>query len=239
VEVVALIVGIVSICLAFFAIWQANHHRDQSDKLNRDTTEKLARIEAFATSTKEDAFDELKKWSEFARTGGKALEEAEKATERELRKLKDELQTTTADQLNKVLETVESKLNTLGQPSFISEIRTQFENLKEEIAKTQEKGLAQIRRLEIERKFVPLWLSLSEEQRELLVKVAKGQKISHDDLETAGVAKPGDLAKFVWRLFKGGMPFQIAFSKPHGKFEVSSSPEFDEFLEHMARHEME
>jgi ribosomal protein S20 len=141
ISIVALIVGIVSICLAFFAIWQANHHRDQSDKLNRDTTEKLARIEAFATSTKEDAFAEVRRWGEFARAGGKGFEEAEKAKEEEIKKLKEEIQTTTSAEINKVLQTVESKLNSSTQASTISEIKQEFEELKKEIGKIQDKAV--------------------------------------------------------------------------------------------------
>ena len=141
-ETVALIASIFSIALAILAIWQANHHRDQSDKLNRDTTEKLARIEAFATSIKEDAFGEIKRYGDFWRAGGKGSEEIEKAKEDELRKLKDEIRATTSTEINKVLQTVESKLSSSAAASTISDIRKEFEELKKEIAKIQDKAVA-------------------------------------------------------------------------------------------------
>lgn len=148
INIVALIASIVSIVLAFFAIWQANHHRDQSDKLNRDTTEKLARIEAFATSTKEDAFAEIRRWGDFARAGGKAFEEAEKAKEEEIRKLKDAIQATTSAEINKVLQTVENKLSSSTESSTIAEIKNEFDDLKKEISKIQEKAVADIKQTE-------------------------------------------------------------------------------------------
>jgi hypothetical protein len=151
-ETVALIASIVSIFLAFFAIWQANHHRDQSDKLNRDTTEKLARIEAFATSIKEDAFGEIKRYGDFWRAGGKVSEEVEKAKEGEIRRLKDEIQATTSAEINKVLQTVESKLSSSTEASTISEIKKEFADLKEDIVKIQEEGLREIERLKNEKK---------------------------------------------------------------------------------------
>ncbi len=194
---VALIASIVSIILAGFAIWQANHHRNQSDKLNRDTTEKLARIEAFATFTKEDAFAEIKRWGDFARTGGKASEEAEKAKEEEMRKLKEEIQASTSVQINKVLQTVESKLSSSTQASTISEIRKEFEELKREIGKTQDKALLEFKRLGYAKRFNSLWLSLSKSQRILLAKVADEPEISKTDVERIGITSKNELMKLV------------------------------------------
>jgi len=239
ISIVALIASVFSIGLAIVAIWQANHHRDQSDKLNRDTTEKLARIEAFATSVKEDAFGEIKRYGDFWRAGGKVSEEAEKVTERELRKLKDELQATTSNRLDKVLQTVESKLNFSAGNTFISEIRKEFEELKEKLAEIQEKGLGEIKRLEIEKKFKPLWLSLSREQRDLLVKAAKEQDISHEELKRAGISSPVESIKFLWRLFQGGVVFQIGRGKSNKGLEITTTTEFEEFVKSMSQNEME
>jgi polyhydroxyalkanoate synthesis regulator phasin len=148
VKITALIASIVSICLAFFAIWQANHHRDQSDKLNRDTTEKLARIEAFATSTKEDAFAEIRRWGDFARRGGTAWEEADRIKEEEIRKLRDELQAATSAEINRALQAVESKLSPSTGTSDISDLKREFESLKQEIAKIQDKAVTETKQAE-------------------------------------------------------------------------------------------
>jgi len=136
VEAVALIASVFSIGLAIVAIWLAIHHKDQSDKLNRDTAEKLARIEAFATSIKEDAFGEIKRYGDFWRAGGKAWEEAEKAKEKELRKLKDEIQM------------VGNKLSSLKEAPDISEIKKEFERLKLELRESQGRLSEGIRSLE-------------------------------------------------------------------------------------------
>jgi alanyl-tRNA synthetase len=186
VEVVALIASIVSIALAFFAIWQANHHRDQSDKLNRDTTEKLARIEAFATSTKEDAFAEIRKWGDFARAGGKASEEVEKVKEEELRKLKDELQSTTSAEINKVLQTIEAKLSSSTQASTISEIKKEFEELKKEISKIQEKAVVETAEAEKRRRISTVLAKATPSDKAILRAMAQNQWTKLRDLVKSG-----------------------------------------------------
>jgi polyhydroxyalkanoate synthesis regulator phasin len=200
INTVALIASIVSICLAFFAIWQANHHRDQSDKLNRDTTEKLARIEAFATSIKEDAFGEIKRYGDFWRAGGKASEEVKKAKEEEMKKLKEEIHATTSTEINKVLQTIESKLSSSTQASAISEIKEKFEELKKQIGKIQEKGLekglADAKRLERENEFKDFLQSLGEKERELVNALARETSniliIDNDMFDKLGVSTISD-----------------------------------------------
>jgi hypothetical protein len=236
-EIVALIASIVSICLAFFAIWQANHHRDQSDKLNRDTTEKLARIEAFATSTKEDAFKELERWGDFARAGGKVSEEAEKAKEEEMKKLKTEIQATTSAEISKVLQTVESKLTSSTQASAIIEIRKEFEQLKKEIGNIQEKGLGQIERLKIQEKFNPFWLSLSEKQRNLLEKAATHERISSVELETVAMSTGIPFMQFVERLRREDVIDFIMRTEP-GQYIMRLTPTFRKFLQTRKQYEM-
>ena len=231
ISIVALIASIVSICLAFFAIWQANHHRDKSDKLNRDTTEKLARIEAFATSTKEDAFKELERWGNFARAGGKALEEAEKAKEEEMRKLKNEIQSTTAREINKVLQTVESKLSSSTQASAITEIKRQFEELKKEIATIQEKGLGEVKRIESQEKFKHFWRSLPVSQRNLLVKAVKDSIISDDELKEAGMSGYDEVVRFVLRLADEGVLSGFGRTLSDTGYQVKLQPEFRQFLD--------
>jgi hypothetical protein len=139
-ETVSLIASIVAIILAFFAIWQANEYKKQSDKLNRDTTEKLARIEAFATMTKEDAFSELSKWNELARKGFIIFEEFK---EEKLNQLIQELHDRTAREIDKVWGLVEKKLKeSLSKTvtkSTLDDIKSEFEELRIEIAKIQGK----------------------------------------------------------------------------------------------------
>ena len=229
ISIVALIASIVSICLAFFAIWQANHHRDKSDKLNRDTTEKLARIETFATSIREDAFGEIKRYGDFWRAGGKASEEAEKAKEEELRKLKDELRATTSEQINKVLETVESRLSSSTESSATSEIRKEFEELKKEMGKIQEKGLVKIRRVGFERRFRPFWDSLSDGQKKLLVKFAKEPEISRRELEEAGITRLG-LKQVLNMLHQQGILLSFDELIPDEEYRIDLTAEFEEFL---------
>jgi len=231
VETVALIASIVSIVLAFFAIWQANHHRDQSDKLNRDTTEKLSRIEAFATSTKEDAFAEIRRWGDFARAGGKGSEEAEKAKEDELRKLKDEIRATTSTEINKVLKTVESKLSSSTESSTISEIKKEFEELKKEVTRIQEKGLGEVKRIENEEKFKRFWHSLAVKQKDLLVKAVKDPFISDDELKEAGIAVYDELLRFVRQLFSAGAISGIWRTESNTGYQLRLKPEFRQFLE--------
>jgi hypothetical protein len=238
VETVALIASIVSIILAFFAIWQANHHRDQSDRLNRDTTEKLARIEAFTTSTKEDAFKELERWGDFARAGGKASEEVEKAKEDELRKLKDEIQSMTQTEINKVLQTVENKISSSTGTSTISEIKKEFEELKKEIGKIQEKGLGQIKRLEIQKKFNSFWLSLTETQRDLLTKAVIQPNISSFELERVGISPGISFIDFVERLRQEDVLDWVVRTDP-GWYLIRLTPAFREFLETQKENEME
>ncbi len=230
-EIVALIASIVAIFLAFFAIWQANHHRDQSDKLNRDTTEKLARIEAFATSTKEDAFKELERWGDFARSGGKASEEVEKAKEEEIRKLKDEMQATTSAEINKVLETVESKLKSFTQPSTISEIKKEFEELKKQLEKIQLDGLGEIKKQEIEKKFWLFWLVLPLERQELLVKAMKDPIISKEAWERAGFTNRIEVTLFGYRLIHEGIVAEALWIEPGVRYQIKLTPSFRQFLE--------
>jgi len=243
-EIVALIASIVSIVLAFFAIWQANHHRDQSDKLNRDTTEKLARIEAFATSTKEDAFKELERWGDFARAGGKASEEAEKAKEEEMKKLKDEIQASTSAEISKVLQTVESKLSSTTETSTISEIKTQFEELKKEIGRIQAKGLGKVKRLESEEKFKASWLSFPIEKRELLVKLFKGSdhlRVSEDELAKYGIhgiMGVLQLADFFRPLFSSKFVVGVG-NNLDGTYDIILSRKLVEFLKGVKGNEME
>jgi hypothetical protein len=231
-ETVALIASLFSIALAIVALWQANHHRDQSDKLNRDTTEKLSRIEAFATSTKEDAFKELERWGDFARAGGKASEEAEKAKEEEMKKLKAEIQATTSVEINKVLQTVESKLSSSTQASAITEIKKQFEELKKEIGKIQEKGLGEVKKIESEEKFKRFWHSLTVKQRDLLVKAAKHQDISAVELQEAGISPKTlfneDVVSKFWAIRTKSGP----------AFHIEPTSEFIQFLRSMEKDEM-
>lgn len=187
INTVALITSIVSIVLAFFAIWQANHHRDESDKLNRDTTEKLVRIEAFATSTKEDAFKELEKWGDFARTGGKASEEAEKAKEQEMRKLKEEIQTATSAEINKVLQTVEKKLGSSTETSTISIIKKEFEELKKGIEKIQEKTVVDTNKAEKRSRILALVANVTPSELAILKAMAHNPGWTRiEDLKKSG-----------------------------------------------------
>jgi hypothetical protein len=232
VNTVALIASFVSIALAFIAIWLAIHHKDQSDRLNRDTTEKLARIEAFATSIKEDAFGEIKRYGDFWRAGGKVSEEAEKAKEEEIKKLKDELRASTSEQINKVLQTVESKLSSSTESSAIAEIKKEFGDLKKEIGRIQEKGLGEVKRIESEEKFKRFWHSLAVKQRDLLVKASKHQDISAVELQEAGISPKAlfnedVLSKFWANRIKSGPAFHI---------ELTS--EFIQFLRSMEKDEM-
>jgi len=239
---VALIASLFSIALAIVALWQANHHRDQSDKLNRDTTEKLARIEASATSIKEDAFGEIKKYGDFWRAGGKASEEAEKAKEEELKKLKEEIQTTTSAEINKVLKTVESKLSSSTQASTISEIKKEFEELKKEVTRIQEKGLGEVTRLESEEAFKAFWLSLPIEKRKWFVKLFKGSEhlhVSKDELAKLGIFYPWQLEEFLAPLFRSRFPVGLS-SNLDGSYDIIiPSREFVEFMKGVKGNEME
>jgi hypothetical protein len=230
-ETVALIASFVSIGLAFFAIWQANHHRDQSDKLNRDTTEKLTRIEVFATSIKEDAFGEIKRYGDFWRAGGKVSEEAEKAKEEEIKKLKDEIQATTSAEINKVLQTVESKLSSSTQASTISEIKKEFEELKKEVTRIQEKGLGEVKRIENEEKFKRFWHSLAVKQKDLLVKAVKNPFISDDEIKEAGISGYDEFGRFVRALFSAGAVSAIFRNESNTGYQMKLRPEFRQFLE--------
>ncbi len=238
-NIVALIASFVSIALAFFAIWQANHHRDQSDKLNRDTTEKLARIEAFATSIKEDAFGEIKRYGDFWRAGGKASEEAEKAKEEQMKKLKDEIEATTSAEISKVLQTVESKLSSSTEVSAISEIKREFGELKKEVTRIQEKGLAEFKRIESEEKFKRFWDSLGVKQKELLVKAVKNRFISDDEFEEAGISGFNELRSFVEQLLSADAfsemdrAKQIIGGKSNSGYDFRLTPAFRQFLKLM------
>ena len=234
-ETVALITSFVSIALAFFAIWQANHHRDQSDKLNRDTTEKLARIEAFATLTKEDAFAEIKRWGDFARAGGKASEEVEKVREEELRKLKEEMQATTSAEINKVLQTIENKLRTSIQPSAISDVKKEFEELKKEIGKIQEKGLADAKRLEREKEFKNFLQSLGERERELVNALAKETSniliIDNEMFDKLGVSTISDKRiNFLNCFSRPGIIESFGYEHFNKRAKIIFDPEFAQFI---------
>lgn len=232
-ETIALIASIVSIIIAFFAIWQANHHRDQSDKLNRDTTEKLARIEACATSTKEEAFEEIRRWGDFARAGGKGLEEAEKAKEEDLRKLKEDIQATTAEEINKVLQTVESKLSSSTGASTISEIKKEFEELKKEMGRIQVKGITAAKKLERESKFRNYYQSLEAKQKELLKSLKKQSSniliIDNDMLRHLGISTEHDERIQLIGVF---LVRDIAYSAKFAedRITIEFNPEFAEFL---------
>lgn len=230
-ETVALIASFVSIGLAFFAIWQANHHRDQSDKLNRDTTEKLARIEAFATSIKEDAFGEIKRYGDFWRAGGKASEEIEKAKEEELRKLKEEIQTATSAEIKKLQQTMEGKLSSVTESSAIHELEKQFEELKKGIARIQDKSLGEVKRIESEEKFKRLWHSLTGKQKDLLVKAAKDYIISDDELKEAGITVHHELVSFVEQLYSASAVSDVWRESDIGGYQLRLRPEFKQFLE--------
>jgi len=242
-ETVSFILSIVAIILAFFAIWQANHHRDQSDKLNRDTTEKLARIEASATSTKEDAFAEIRRWGDFARAGAKASEEVEKVKEEELKKLKEELRNMASDQINKVLQTVEGRLSATAETSDISEIRKEFEELKREIAKIQEKGLGEARKLDLKRKFSDYWSVLTEPERDFLRRLSVTQIISPQALDKVGLSSEDEIDFFLHELDKHdvitGVGFiKSAFEDKITKYLLQLTPEFEEFLRMLKKDEM-
>jgi len=173
VEVIALIAAIVSIILAGFAIWQANHHRDQSDKLNRDTTEKLARIEAFATSTKEDAFEEIRRWGDFARAGGKVVEEAQKAKEEAVKNIKDEIEASITEQINRALQAVESKIGSSAGAPALNAIKREFEELKNEMRKIQDRAVAGVEDAEKKRAISGLLGTLSVEEKDILREIAQ------------------------------------------------------------------
>jgi polyhydroxyalkanoate synthesis regulator phasin len=235
ISIVALIASIVSICLAFFAIWQANHHRDQSDKLNRDTTEKLARIETFATSIKEDAFGEIKRYGDFWRAGGKISEEAEKAKEEKLTKLKDEIQGLTQAEINKVLQTVESKLSLSTQASAISEIKEEFEELKKQIGKIQEKGLADAKRLERENELKNFLQSLGVRERKLINALAKQSSnvliINNDMLDKLGVSTMSDERINFFGSFLGpGIAEAWSYNHLNKCVKITFDPEFAQFI---------
>jgi hypothetical protein len=240
ISIVALIASIVSICLAFFAIWQANHHRDQSDRLNRDTTEKLSRIEAFATSTKEDAFAEIKRWGDFARAGGKASEEAEKAKEQEMKKLKEEIQATTSAEINKVLRSVENKLSSSGENASLVEIKKQFNELKTEIGKIQESSLEQIKRLDFEAKFKRLFVASPSKYKKLLKRLANNPHITVEKLNQLGITKPSEFYPIVSHWFREGVLFDFAEpSEDDAEYLMALTREFKQFLNEMQHNEME
>jgi polyhydroxyalkanoate synthesis regulator phasin len=216
VEIVALIAGIVSIVLAGFAIWQANHHRDQSDKLNRDTTEKLARIEAFATSTKEDAFEEIRRWGDFARAGGKAFEEAQKAKDEAVKNIKDEIEASTTEQINRALQAVESKISSSAGASAVEAIKREFEELKKEIRKIQDRAVAGVENAEKKRAISGLLGTLSVEEKAVLREIARFDSAREIGLILGGfkrpevlgaLAKAGSLAERVIRIQKDGTEF--------------------------------
>jgi hypothetical protein len=230
ISIVALIASIVSICLAFFAVWQANHHRDKSDKLNRDTTEKLARIEAFATSTKEDAFAEIRRWGDFARAGGKAMEEAEKAKEEEIRKLKEEIQAITSAEINKALQTIESKLGSSAEASTISEIKKQFDELKKEIGKIQDRSLVQIKKLDIEQKFKYVWVKLKTQQKALLIKASHNPHITEEDLAMAGMSGGTRLHNYLQWFIAEDVLDNFSIVTPGLRYRLELSRDFREFL---------
>ena len=235
ISIVALIAGVFSIGLAIVAIWQANHHRDQSDRLNRDTTEKLSRIEAFATSTKEDAFKELEKWGDFARAGGKASYEAEKAKEEELRKLKDEIRATTSTEINKVLQTVESKFSSSSQTSTISDIKKEFEELKKQIGKIQDRSLVQIKRLDIEQKFKYVWTKLKTQQKALLIKASDDPHITEEDLAMAGMSGGLRLDNYLKWFIAEGVIDNFLIVTPGLRYQLELSREFREFLQNIKK----
>lgn|GEM_PF-1393125 len=182
-ETIALIAAIVSIILAGFAIWQANHQRDQSDKLNRDTTEKLARIEACATSTEEDAFAELKETYGWLRAGGKVAKGLEQAKENEVSRIK----TIAQEEINKVLEEVEDKLRTSGQDKTISDIEREFQQLKREIGQIQDKTVVGVQKAEKKSKVLGLLGALSVEEKAVLKEIARsGGKATNRFLRNQG-----------------------------------------------------
>jgi len=229
VETVSLIASVVAIILAFFAIWQAHEHKKESDKLNRDTTEKLSKIEAFATMTRDDAFAEIKRWGDFARAGGKDVEEAEKAKKEELKKLKIELEKTTAEQINKVLKSVEDSVSSSSTTTAITEIRKEFEELKNEIGKIQEKGLGEVKRLDVKEKFNRLWHSLTMKQKKLLVKISNNPDVSQQDLELAGLSRDSMLFAFFNDL-RGIGALRAAYSVDGTNFCILLTDDFKEFV---------
>ena len=187
---ITLLVGITSIVLAIIAIWLVIAFKKQSDDINRDTTGKLARIEAFAKMTKEDAFIELSKWGDFARTGGKLSEEVEKIKEKELEKLKDELRNSTSQQINKLLQTVESRLNVSAKASDIAKIRNEFKDLKKDISEIQDKAVSSVKSATVRHNILTLISDLSHRQLEMLREAAKYSGwIPLDVLESRGYSE--------------------------------------------------
>ena len=180
-ETISLIANILAIILAILAIWLAIEHKKQSDRLNKDTTEKLARIEAFATMTKEDAFRELGKWGDAAREGRILGGGEGKETKETLEKLKKELQETTRKEIDEKIALAEKKIEQsvadVTKVSTIAEMKKEFQTLKEEMSKIQQRSAIKAIDLEKRIRLEELKKRLSPEQKEILRTIFNNQKL--------------------------------------------------------------
>lgn len=183
---VALFTGIASIILAIIAIWLAIAFKKQSDDINRDTTQKLARIEAFASSTKEDAFAELSKWSEFVRKGGMK----DLAEEETLRRLLKELTVTTRKEIDGgiavVEERIEQSLTNVAKSSTLTEIKKDFQTLKDEMSKIHERNITQALEWRKQIRFEYWWRIYTAKQKGIVKVMLGNPKTSTADLEQMG-----------------------------------------------------
>lgn len=132
-EIVAIVAGGVSIILGLFAIWQ-------SDKVNKDTIARLARIDAVTTSTKDEALAESHKWNELARDLFKKSSEINKANE-EKKKLREEMRDSSLAKTNELRKSVP---NDSAESLNTSKIMEKLDKLDSAILKIQDRTIVEI-----------------------------------------------------------------------------------------------
>lgn len=208
---VALFAGIASIILAIIAIWLAIAFKKQSDDINRDTTEKLAKIEAFAMMTKEDTFGELSKWMDYARKGGVTGRGEEKET---LEKLKQELQEATKKEIDNKIALVEKKIEQSLSgvtreasiaDSAVLEIKREFQNFKEEMSNIQQRNVTQAIGLGKKIRLEEAKNRLSSGQKKMLKTMLDNPKLRLPDLEAMGYDRGDYIKIFVTLVSRGFM----------------------------------
>ena len=142
-EIAALVASAVAVILGFFAVWQAEHHREISDKLNRETMAKLASIEVSTASTEEYAF---RIWGEI-----------EKAKGEEMKKLKDEMHASISAEFDK-------------NPK--SETGKQFNELERAILKILDKAIVEAEKVDKRSRISSLLASATQTELAILKAVA-------------------------------------------------------------------
>ena len=142
------------------------------------------------------------------------MEEAERAKEEEVKKIRDEIEASTSAQINRALQAVESKISSSAGASSIEGIKSEFEALKKEMRKIQDRAVTEVEDAEKKRAISGMLGTLSVGEKAILRMIAEESgDVAEYGLGLQGyniseirrtIAKAGRLAERVIQIDKDG-----------------------------------